>query len=89
MCLAIPHDVKRKGDLNGVLTSTQGKGFGVYADAPFGVHVNPGVQFNAVVGHLPAMSLEAVKDEFYRGICDNEAAHPPVVACGPVCAPCG
>ena len=35
----------------------------MYADAPFGVHENPGMQSSvAVSGHVPAISLEAVKN---------------------------
>ena len=59
MLVGIPHDADRKEDLYSVSTSMQGKGFWVYADAPFGVHENPGIQSVAVSGHVPAKSLES------------------------------
>ena len=42
--------------------STHGKKLLIYADAPFGDHVGPGVQFDgALIGHCPPRSLEAVQ----------------------------
>ena len=57
----------------------------MYADAPFGVHVNPGVQFNALAGHLPNISLDVVKvriTEAYGTIKKLTRSPPHVGQCG-------
>lgn len=50
------------------------------ADAPFGDHLGPGVQFDgAFVGQAPNISLEAAKCEKYQSVRGCEAAHPPMI----------
>jgi hypothetical protein len=59
----------------------------VNADAPFGDHLGPGVQFDgAFFGQEPNISLEAAKSEKYPSARGYEAAHPPMIPCT---APCG
>jgi hypothetical protein len=59
----------------------------VNADAPFGDHLGPGVQFDgAFVGQALNKSLEAAKCEKYQSVSGYEAAHPPTIPC---IAPCG
>jgi hypothetical protein len=53
----------------------------VSADAPFGDHLGPGVQFDgAFVGQAPNISLEAPKCERHRSVRGYEAAHPPMIS---------
>jgi hypothetical protein len=52
----------------------------VNADAPFGDHLGPGVQFDgAFVGQAPNKSLEAVMCEKYQSVRGYRAAHPPTI----------
>jgi len=51
----------------------------VDADAPFGDHLGPPVQFKAFFGQNPDISLEAmVSTETYMAM---QAAHPPIITC--------
>ena len=76
------------GSVKRINVNAKGKVLGLI-HAPFGDHVNPGVQFDgAFFGHDPKRSLDAAIGEKYdRSVYDDKVAHAPTIVCTPLCGP--